>query len=375
MNNLKLNRRAFVGGLLGSAVVLSRPMAFLAATNEAVPGEDLTPLLTPVLEDCELPAIAAGAVKEGKLLGVGAVGLRMVGASEKVRWDDKFHIGSCTKAMTSTLAAAAVERGQLKWDSTVAKLFPERAGKMDPAFRTATLEMLLTHRTGLPHDGTYYGRARSPVSEQRLAYMEAVLAKPPPHQPDTFSYSNAGYIIAGAMLERVTGKTWEELMRADLFKPLGMSSAGFGVAATRRQADQPWGHIWREGKFVPRHGDNHPALGPAGTVHCSIPDYLKFASLHASLGTRPAGIISKTSCEKLHQRAKEHYALGWGVCERSWARGVALTHAGSNTLNYFVVWMAPKIDFAMAVASNAAGDKAPGLLDRVAGLLVKKFCV
>ncbi|HEY5913371.1 MAG TPA: serine hydrolase domain-containing protein [Verrucomicrobiae bacterium] len=372
-----MNRREFVGGVFGSALAMAWPQAANAAdrnTSGAAAVDDLDVVLAPVLRESGLPALAAGAVKEGRICAAGAVGLRMAGAPARVTVEEKFHIGSCTKAMTATLAAMAVEEDKLKWESSLASIFPERRDKMDSAFREVTLEMLLTHRAGLPHDGSYYGKPRAPVTEQRLAYMDAVLAEPPPNKVDSFNYSNAGYLIAGAMLERVTAKSWEEAIRERLFKPLAMTTAGFGVAMTDRQTDQPWGHVLKDNNFVPRYGDNHRALGPAGTVHCSIKDYLKFAALHASLGSRPPGLLNKESCDKLHEPAKDGYAMGWGVVDRSWARGKALTHAGSNTMNYFVVWVAPKLDFALAVATNAAGDKAPAALDRVAGALVKKFC-
>jgi CubicO group peptidase (beta-lactamase class C family) len=373
----KMNRREFVASLIGSAAAITSALA-TAARNPAVPEtparEDLDEMLTSIRKEFSLPALAAGAVKQGRVVAAGAVGIRKVGEPAAVTWKDKFHIGSCTKAMTATLAATAIDEGKLKWVSPLAEVFPERRDKMDPAFREVTLEVLLTHRSGLAHDGTSYGRANTTITEKRLAYMDAVISKPPAHEPGAFNYSNAGYIIVGAMLERVMGKAWEQLMHERLFKPLNMRSAGFGVAAKERKTDQPWGHVWRVDKFVPRYGDNPPALGPAGTVHCSIRDYLKFASLHASLGARPSGIITRNSCEILHQPAKDNYAKGWGVVERTWARGAALTHAGSNTMNYFVVWVAPKIDFALAVATNAAGEKVPAALDRVAGNLVKKFC-
>lgn len=320
-----------------------------------------------------MPALAAGAIKAGRVAGLGAVGVRMVGSNEAVTTSDKFHIGSCTKAMTSTLAGTYIDGSKLRWTSKIAEVFPERRDKIDAAFREVTLEMLLTHRAGLPHDGPSYGKAGAPVNEQRLAYLDAVLAKPPPNAVDTFNYSNAGYVIAGAMLERITGRTWEKLMRDKVFKPLGMDSAGFGVAMTARQADQPWPHVKQGGKFVARYGDNHRGIGPAGTVHCSITDYLKFAGLHSSVGKRPPGFITKATCERLHQPAKDGYAFGWGVVERGWARGKALTHAGSNGMNYFVVWLAPETDFALAVATNASDDQTPAALDKVAGELVKRY--
>ncbi len=373
---------AIIGGIeaLGQSAIshgdesgASRPDDHASRPWSPPPGcDDLRDKLEPTLKDSGLPALAAGAVKKGKLLAVGAVGIRKVGTPDAVTPADKFHIGSCTKAMTATLAARLLEPGKLNWDSTLADIFPERRERMNAAFHNVTLELLLTHRAGLAHDGTYYGKIGTPVTEQRLAYLDAVLSKAPASKVGDYSYSNAGYIIAGAMLERITGKPWEELMQGKIFKPLEMTSAGFGFAPTDRKTDQPWGHVSRDRKFVPRSGDNHRALGPAGTVHCSIADYLKFAALHASLGTRPAGILTKALYEKLHQPAKENYAMGWAVVERGWARGQALTHAGSNTMNYFVVWVAPNIDFALAVATNAAGEGVPEALDRVAVLLVNR---
>lgn len=352
----------------------SRPDEHMSRAWSPPPGcDDLQEKLEPILKESGLPALATGAVKKGKLVAVGAVGIRKVGAPDAVTPADKFHIGSCTKAMTATLAARLLKSSKLNWDSTLADIFPERREKMDPAFRDVTLELLLTHRAGLAHDGSYYGKFGAPVMEQRLAYFDAIMSKPPASKVGDFSYSNAGYIIAGAMLERTTGKPWEELMRQKIFKPLEMTSAGFGFAPTGGKTDQPWGHVSRDHKYVFRSGDNHRALGPAGTVHCALADYLKFAALHASLGTRPAEILTKAVCEKLHQPAKDNYAMGWGVVERGWARGLALTHAGSNTMNYFVVWVAPKIDFALAVATNAAGEGIPEALDRVASYLVTHY--
>jgi hypothetical protein len=103
-------------------------------------------------------------------------------------------------------------------------------------------------------------------------------------------------------------------------------------------------------------------------------DYIKFATLHASGGTRPPGLLLPASIAKLHQPApQQDYAMGWSVTNRNWAKGVALNHNGSNTMNYFVVWLAPKTQFALAVASNAAGGNVPKVLDDVAAALVGRF--
>src|SRR5438093_1398063 len=112
-----------------------------------------------------------------------------------------------------------------------------------------TLHQLLTKRGGAPgalekdplwlklwqHKGT-------PTSARRLL-LEGVTSKPPEAPPGTkFIYSNAGYSIAGYMAEKVTGKSWEDLMREKIFRPLGMTTAGFGAPGTRAKNDQPRGH-------------------------------------------------------------------------------------------------------------------------------------
>jgi CubicO group peptidase (beta-lactamase class C family) len=336
---------------------------------------DLRELITPFQQDNRLPAIAAAVSKTGVVLAAGAVGSRKIGEPAPVTPSDKFHIGSCTKAMSATLAAMLVERGRIHWDHTLVNLFPERGAKMHAGYRKVTLEMLLTHRSGAPANSTNYGSAQQTITEQRLAYVDSIINHAPASEPGTrFLYSNAGYVIAGALLERVTGQTWEELIRQRIFSPLGMTSAGFGPPSNPNQTDQPWGHVAKDGVFEPRYGDNPRVLGPAGTVHCGVLDYLKFASLHASGGTRPAGLILSASISKLQQPApKQDYAMGWVVTTRDWAKGVALNHNGSNTMNFFVVWIAPKTQFALAVASNAAGDSVPKVLDDVAAALVGKF--
>jgi CubicO group peptidase (beta-lactamase class C family) len=354
-------------------------------------------LLASELEKSGLPALSAAAIKSGAVVAAGAIGVRKVGDPALVTLSDKFHIGSCTKAMTATLAAILVEQGKLRWDQTLEEVFPERVADMHSDYRKVTLELLLTHRAGAPANGQYFFLPLAfvqavkrqfdeksngddfvpeyPILAQRLAYFDGIVKGAPENKPGTtFSYSNAGYVIAGAILERVTGQAWEDLIQQRLFRSLGMRSAGFGSPSRPDAADQPWGHVFKNGKYEPRYGDNASALGPAGTVHCSIVDYMNFAGLHSSLGSRPKGLLRPESFERLHTPPSgSDYAFGWAVTQRPRAQGKALTHTGSNTRNYFWVWVAPKIDFALAVASNAAGENVPEALNRVASELVHRF--
>lgn len=113
-----------------------------------------------------------------------------------------------------------------------------------------------------------------PVTEARALGADLVLPDPPEIPPGTLArYSNSNYILVGAALEEATGRNWEELLTTEVFKPLGMTSCGFGAPGVEDQANEPRGHDEDDtAVFI----DNPPMLGPAGTVHCSMTDWGTF---------------------------------------------------------------------------------------------------
>jgi CubicO group peptidase (beta-lactamase class C family) len=286
---------------------------------------------------------------------------------------DKVHLGSNTKAMTATVIALLVEEGKLSWRSTLGDLFPDSKSEFHADFPAVTLEQLLTHRAGLPSNFPYRREIGGSLAAEREAVLKQVLAQPPLHPPGTkFLYSNVGYIVAGHAAERVTGKSWEELMTARLFEPLKMSSAGFGFPGTKGQVDQPWGHGSFFDRPLPQQSDNAAVLGPAGTVHCSLADWAKFAALHLQ-GARGEGTLLKPdSFKALHTPPPVgEYAMGWIVIERPWAAGPLLAHSGSNTLWFANIGVAPKRGIAILAAVNFGGSAGQQACDAAIAALVE----
>jgi len=157
-----------------------------------------------------------------------------------------------------------------------------------------------------------------------------------------------------------------------------MTSVGFGAPATVGKTDQPWGHVWSLGQAKPvppgPNADNPPAIGPGGTVHCTLDDLAKYAAFHLRAGRGQPALLKPASFERLHTPvAGQDYAFGWLVCKRRWADGVALTHAGSNTMFYTVMWLAPRKQFAILIATNIGGKGVAEGCDRAAGALVRKY--
>jgi len=297
---------------------------------------------------------------------------------------DKWLISSCTKSMTASVAAMLVEERKLRWNSTVGEIFPDIAEGMHHAWRDVTLEQLLVHRGGAPHEPPpdLWCEAllqKGTPREQRWDFVSGLLHLPPAKTPGThWIYSDSGYAIAGAMLERVSGQAWETLMQKRLFEPLGLKSAGFGAPATPGQIDQPWGHSGYKPPFKPvapgPDADYPPAIGPAATVHLSIADFARYADWHVA-GARGHGTLLKPeSFRKLHTPPEEQeYAMGWAVTKRRWAGGTALMHNGQNTMFYAVMWLGPGENTCFVATCNSDNYEASAACDEAIRVLINRF--
>ncbi len=319
----------------------------------------LEELLERVRAEYAVPALAAAFVRDGDIVAA-AVGVRRIGQSTPVELNDRFHIGSVSKPISATVLAVLVEERVLGWDTTVADVFPELAEQGNPAYRDVTLEQLLSHRAGIVAWEEDEEIALAPVvtgspQEQRRASAPWLLAQPPVAPPGTeHVYSNAGYMIAAAMAESVTGVAWEDLVRERLAEPLGLETLGFGWPA-RVDPAQPWGHFSSPSGFVPHDPNDSyeggPRLGPAGDLHMSITELGRFAQLHLEGLQGRARLLSPETFQKLHRPIGD-YALGWNV------RETAEHHLGGMGTFLAGIWVSVPRNVAVVVATNSDADQA-----------------
>jgi len=241
-------------------VLTSAALFLLAAGVQAEP-VNIANRLEHIRAAHGVPALAAAAVDEGHMVALSAVGLRRAQGREPVTIEDRWHLGSCTKSMTAAVTAILVEDELFQWDTTIGEIFPEVL--MHPAWAEVTIEQLLTHRGGAPSGApaALWAEACARIGapeEQRFAFVKGILALEPARpRGSEFIYSDAGYSIAGSMLERASGDSWEEPVQRCLFAPLALRSAGFGEPASMGKVDQPWGHL----------GDD-PAFPASAAVAC-----------------------------------------------------------------------------------------------------------
>lgn len=349
-----------------AALVLLAPAAAQPKKEKAAPPKadaKLAELLAPVRDSHKVPAAFAAVIQGDELLAVAAVGVRKEGESTAVTINDQVHIGSDTKAMTATLIAMLVEKKKLRWDSTIGQVLPGLKGKIHADYLGVTVTQLLAHEGGVVANVDWWKTDRKQTTrEQRAALLPVILKDAPANKPGTkYVYSNAGYVVAGAMAEAAANDSWENLLTTMLFKPLGMTSAGFGPPGAKGKLDQPWGHEFIKGVAKPTQHDNAPVLGPAGTVHVSLPDWAKFAAMHLQGAQGKGKLLKPESFSHLHTPTKGFdYAGGWLV-----GGGDQLAHDGSNTYWYARVRILPKSNFAVLAVVNRGGDEGSKAVDEI----------
>jgi len=317
-----------------------------------------------------VPAVGGATVTRQGIALLEVAGIRKNGSAVAVTTGDRWHLGSDTKAMTSTLLAVLAQKGIVGWDATVAQAFPEWAQSMENMFKDANFQRLMAHRSGILNvtsaESAALADTSKTVPERRREFARLITHRKhgdPNVLFDTpgvvFSYQNANFILAGAMLERCTGKSWEDLMKTEIFQPLGMTTAGFGAPGSASDVNEPWGHSDSSGQRMASKGDNTPGLGPAGTVHASLQDWARFIRLHLD-GSEGALTLSSASLTRLHTEYpitpmySNRYGWGWIMFDDF--GGTALGHEGSNNLWYCICQVNPNKGLGFLAVSNIGPD-------------------
>lgn len=338
------------------------------------PFSDLQSEVRAARSSTNAPALGAAnaQVKDGRVVLDEAVdGTLLIGEAEAVKTGQIWHVGSITKSMTATLVARLVERGLIAWDMPLADAFGTQAPDMNPAYRPATLAQLMSGRSGMPTNigmGDFFGHVASDQTptERRVEWVRQALKMAPENEVGKgYVYPNNGYVLAGALCERLTGKTYETLMAEEVFGPLGLTSAGFGPP----KLGNPQGHrkAVLGNRLVPvgveEGADNPAAMSPAGRAHMTLTDLARFALAH-SLGHQglQTDYLRQETWRFLHTppppleagpETGNHYAFGWVK-----QRDGTLWHNGSNTYWYAEAAFNPSKSKAAAACANLAGTEA-----------------
>jgi len=336
--------------------------AILAATPSQAQNMGVAPplpaTLTAVMEGKTVPAVGVLVIRNGQVVDQAVAGIDSLGSASPATVDDLWNLGSDSKAMTVTMIARLVERGVLSWEAPLSAMLPGLEAQMRPEYRDVTLVDLMSHRAGLPENHsdeaffrTFFTDTR-PLQEQRLAYLRKAVADAPvgPARGKP-SYSNTGLILAGAIAERATGKSYETLMQEEVFGPLGMTTAVFNQTPGTGETS---GHIDGRRSVA---GDGNPQMVmPAGGIRMTLSDWARFC-IDQMAGEAGRGKLLKPETYRLMHtpRGDSIVAMGWGVPPQISGRvGPVLTHGGSDGNWFAFVALFPGSENGVLAVANAA---------------------
>jgi CubicO group peptidase (beta-lactamase class C family) len=321
------------------------------------------------------PGLSLAVVEGDKTTLAKGYGFRELGKPALADAHTIFPIGSETKAFTAAALAVLVDRGKLKWDDPVVKHMPDF--KMYDPYVTEhmTVRDLLTHRSGL---GLGQGDLLIiPATDRSRADIVHALRylRPKTGFREVYAYDNILYIVAGHLVQAVSGRTWEEVVKNDIFKPARMKDATLGEDAKTRanhvalhaRTDGP---IRGMGKIrVLERGLELRVAAPAGAIYASAEDMAAWMKVLIGGGTAPGGpkVFSKEALDEMWtpvvvtpggglpipelQPIIDTYALGWGV--RDYRGHKIVTHSGGVLGGVAAVVVIPEKNVGIAVAINS----------------------
>ncbi len=197
---------------------------------------ELPHVVDEIMHRWDVPGVALAVVYEGEVVFVGGFGVRDLAGQEPVTANTIFSAASTTKAFTAVAMGMLVDEGTVNLDHPVRAHLPDFAVQNDQASAELTIRDLLAHRTGMRrHDAVWY---RSEASRDelisRLEYLSLTSGI-----REKFFYNNLMYMVAGRVVGKVSGGTWEEFVAGQIFEPLGMERSGFGTAPLGRPGRGP----------------------------------------------------------------------------------------------------------------------------------------
>ena len=362
-----------------------------------------------VMKEWQVPGLALGVIQDGKPVLLKGYGYRDVEKRLPVTPRTLMAIGSNTKSFTVVLMGMLADSGKLEWDKPVRTYLPDFQLYDDFATREMTPRDLVTHRSGLPrHDGLWYGRSFNREElYRRLKYLE-----PSASFRSRWQYQNLMFLTAGYLVERRTGRSWDDLIRERIFAPLEMTRSNTSVRDLPAADDAALGHVWRDcpaekaagmvgtagaaGAAAPSSTEcglvqvpyrNIDAVAPAGSINSDVEEMLHYIQFHIDSGRyNGRAILSKENASLMEtpqmlvgdqeiwpdELGVATYGLGLSVTSY---RGRKLVQHGGGIDGFIsqMSWL-PKERIGIMVLTNMSGtNPVPNIvtrnvIDRLLGL-------
>ncbi len=372
----------------------------LPAVAFAAPPKNFDARIAAVMKASEVPGAAVAIVEDGKVTLARGYGIRKLGSPEPVDADTLFQIGSTTKAFVSAALAILVEEGKIGWDDKVIDHLPWFRMYDAWVTREMTIRDLLTHRAGLSKGQgdllfVPYNTLTREESVRRLRFL-----KPATSFRSTFAYDNVLYMVAGQLIEEVTGQTWEKFTEERILRPIGMATSVTNDVDRLAVADRAFPHgrngelrgVGPQALFDERKVMLAANCGPAGAIAAGANDMARWIQVQLAAGKIPGSdkrLFSEASSAEMFQTVVpvpltplpppldrlspqfRGYALAWIV--QDYRGHKIIQHSGGTQGFRTIVALIPEKNVGFVIVNNSEDNEfAPGLeyelLDHYLGL-------
>jgi CubicO group peptidase (beta-lactamase class C family) len=360
-----------------SLLLLAAPAA--ASTAQSIP-RDIDRTIERTMKLFEVPGLSVAVVHDGRTLLEKGYGVRRMGVQTRVDASTIFGIASNTKAFTAASLAILVDEGKIAWDDRVIDHLP--AFQMyDPyVTREMTIRDLLVHRSGLGLGAgdLLWWPATTYTKEEIVSRLRHV--KPATSFRSRYAYDNVLYLVAGEVVEAVSGTPWDRFVAERIFVPLGMSNSNISFAALAASDNAAAPHMKVEGLLQPITPASFDNVKPAAAINSSAADLAKWMRVQLARGAitgdrrlfsekesremwmpqvvTPSG-SSSGPLAPLRSRFSA-YALGWGV--REYRGELVVSHTGVVPGYFSRVLLLPERNLGIAVLTNQQEGGAHGAI-------------
>ncbi len=351
------------------------------AQTQPISAKQIDSLTELVLKTFNVPGIAVGVVKDGKLIHAKGYGVANLTTGKKVDENTLFGVASNSKAMTAAVLGQLVDEGKIKWDDRVTDYIPEF--KMyDPYVTDAfTIRDLLTHRSGLGlgagdlmmfPDGSNFTKKDIIHNLRYLKPVSAFRTK--------YDYDNNLYIVAGEVAERASGIKWEDLVEQRIMKPLGMQKSAASLYRLKDNSNAVRPHAPVNGKLQVLDIDWSESANAAGGIWSNVTDWSKWVIAQMNHGKYGEGLQNKIFSTEVHEETwtpqtvikagtaapyNTHFAaygLGWFLSDVKGYKQV--THTGGLAGMVTQVVMFPELQLGIIVFTNQQSGAAFNAISR-----------
>jgi CubicO group peptidase (beta-lactamase class C family) len=337
--------------------LMAQPLTSIAIDN----------LVAKSMKAFDVPGVAVALVKDGKVIHSKGYGVRSLNSPSKVDENTLFGIASNSKAFTSAALGILIDEGKLTWDTKVRDVIPEFELYSPFVTEEFTVRDLLTHRSGLglgAGDLMFFPDSSNFTLDDvihNLRYLKSVSSF-----RSKYDYDNNLYIIAGEVVHRLSGKSWEEFVEQRIFAPLGMNQSAASFSRLKDKSNIIDAHASVDGKVRVISRSNIEIVDAAGGIYASIADLEKWVELHLAHGVYNGK--EKLFSENVHEEMwspqtvipvrgrttyNTHFAaygLGFGLSDVKGYKQVS--HTGGLPGMVTQITMIPELNLGIIVLTN-----------------------